>query len=188
MAILAPNPSFNGLSDVQVSQVFARIACTANLVAELCREHAATVGDTEQKNTFHALNALVSSLGAMADIGTPLGNTGDLAAWMLGPECHGLNGAQHAGDRPAPTRFNGLSDGQLSLLLRNIATSIDLLAETCSESAANAGRTTAALHFHVVGEMLSSVGALADMALCSPVKGSFAVWKAGVVFCPEVLA
>jgi hypothetical protein len=44
------------------------------------------------------------------------------------------------------------------------------------------------MHFHVVGEMLSSVGALADMALCSPVKGSFAVWKAGPVFCPEALA
>lgn len=63
MAHHHPNPSFNGLNDDQVSRIFARITCTASLVAELSREHAATAGNTAHKTTFQALDALVSTLG-----------------------------------------------------------------------------------------------------------------------------
>lgn len=182
MAHHRPNPSFNGLNDDQVSRIFARITCTANLVAALCREHADTVGNSAHKTTFQALDALVSSLGAMADMPAHLGNTGDLAAWTVGPLLHGEQSARYANDQPPPTRFNGLSDTQLSQLLRNIATSTDLLAETCSKSGANAGLAPAALHFHALGDMLSTMGALADMALCSPVKAHFTAWTLGPLF------
>ena len=182
MAHHHPNPSFNGLNDDQVSRIFARITCTASLVAELSREHATTAGNTAHKTTFQALDALVSSLGAMAEMPANAGHIGDLAAWTVGPPVHSGQSAQQSGDRPPPTRFNGLSDTQLSQLLLNIATSTDLLAETCSESGANAGLAPAALHFHALEYMLSTMGALADMALCSPVKDHFTAWTLGPLF------
>lgn len=76
---------FAGLTDKQVLQLFERIATTANLMADICRDKAEEFGEHEAALTFHALDTMLNGVGALADL--PTGGTcvGSFTDWMVGP-------------------------------------------------------------------------------------------------------
>lgn len=76
---------FNGLTDDQVLAIFGRIAVTASLMASMCRAEADRNGEKDVALTFHALDTMLSGVGALADhaMGGEWG--GDFAEWMVGP-------------------------------------------------------------------------------------------------------
>lgn len=76
---------FAGLTDDQVLMLFEKIAITANLMAEICRDKAEEFGEHDAALTFHALDTMLSGVGAMADMPSGGGCVGGFADWMLGP-------------------------------------------------------------------------------------------------------
>ena len=82
----APSGRFSGLTDDQVRMLFEKIATTANLMAEICRDKADEHGDHEDvAQTLHILETMLCGVGAMADIPTGGDCVGGLADWMVGP-------------------------------------------------------------------------------------------------------
>lgn len=79
------NQKFAGLTDSQVCSVLHQIASQADLMANMCRGQAELAGERDTAYTFHALDTMLCSLGALADM--PLGGAfaGDFGDWMLGP-------------------------------------------------------------------------------------------------------
>lgn len=76
---------FNGLSHDQVRRILEQIATKANIMAEMCREQAERAGDNDFAMTFHALDSMLCSLGALADMPTGGAIVGGFGDWMLGP-------------------------------------------------------------------------------------------------------
>ncbi len=81
--------------------------------------------------------------------------------------------------------FAGLTDGQVRIVLRKIASQADLMAHMCRGQAELAGESDAAYTFHALSTMLCSLGALADMPLGSAVSGGFGDWMLGPLFSPK---
>lgn len=76
---------FSGLTDEQVKMLFEKIASSCNLMADLCRSKAEDHGDSDAALTFHALDAMLCGVGAMADMATGGTVGGSFSDWMLGP-------------------------------------------------------------------------------------------------------
>lgn len=76
---------FAGLTDDQVLMLFGKIATTANLMAEICRGKAEEFGEHDVALTLHALDTMLSGVGAMADMPSGGDCVGGFADWMLGP-------------------------------------------------------------------------------------------------------
>lgn len=76
---------FSGLTDDQVRRVLSQIASQANLMSSMCRIEADKAGESDTAITFHALDTMLCSLGALADM--PIGGDvgGGFADWMVGP-------------------------------------------------------------------------------------------------------
>lgn len=83
------------------------------------------------------------------------------------------------------TSFSGLTDSQVLQVLRQIATSVNLMAEMCRERAEAFGDQDVALTFHALDTMLLGVGALADMPTGGDTVGDFAAWMVGPLFWRE---
>lgn len=79
---------FNGLPPEQVHQILEKIATMANLMADMCREHAERAGVDDVAMSFHALDAMLCSVGALADMPTGGQVVGDFGDWMIGPLFH----------------------------------------------------------------------------------------------------
>ncbi len=79
------NPKFNGLSDDQVLSLFERVATNVNLLSSICREKAEEHGSDDVALTFHALDTMLCSIGALADLPSNGNVVGGFADWMLGP-------------------------------------------------------------------------------------------------------
>lgn len=76
---------FSGLTDDQVLQLFAQIASTANLMCDICRTKADEHGGDDAALTFHALDAMLRGVGAMADMPSGGDCVGGFADWVVGP-------------------------------------------------------------------------------------------------------
>lgn len=76
---------FSGLTDDQVLRLFEKIATTANLMAEICRDKAEEFGEKDVALTLHALNVMLSGIGAMADMPSGGACVGGFSDWMMGP-------------------------------------------------------------------------------------------------------
>ena len=76
---------FNGLTLEQVERLLSQIACTVDLACRICRQECETHGTTKVAYTFAALDAMLSSVGGMADMASPEPIHGGLSAWLLGP-------------------------------------------------------------------------------------------------------
>ena len=81
----APSGRFAGLTDDQVMMLFGKIASTANLMAEICRDKAEEFGENDVATTFHALDTMLLGIGAMADMPSDGDCVGGFADWMVGP-------------------------------------------------------------------------------------------------------
>ena len=79
------NPKFSGLTDAQVIQLFERIASTIELMSSICREKAEEHGERDVALTFHALDTMLRSVGALADMPTGGNCVGSFSDWILGP-------------------------------------------------------------------------------------------------------
>ncbi len=79
-----PTNRFNGLTDEQVLALFERIATACNLMSEMCIDAAHRSRDAASEMIFHALDTMLTSTGALADL--PLGGdcVGTHADWMVG--------------------------------------------------------------------------------------------------------
>lgn len=87
---------FSGLSDDQVLSLFEKIATTANLMAEICRDKAEEFGGHEAALTFHALDTMLCGVGALADLPTGGNCVGGFADWMVGPMFNNTAEVSHA--------------------------------------------------------------------------------------------
>ena len=83
--LTAAADKFAGLSDDQVLKLFEKIATTVNLMAEICRDKGEEFGEHEAALTFHALDAMLCGVGALADLPTGGNCVGGFADWMVGP-------------------------------------------------------------------------------------------------------
>jgi hypothetical protein len=81
----ATTQKFSGLTDDQVCRVLSQIASQADMMANMCRMEADRAGEHDAAITFHALDTMLCSLGALADM--PIGGNvlGGFADWMVGP-------------------------------------------------------------------------------------------------------
>ena len=79
------NPKFNGLTDDQALMLFEKIAMTTYVIADLCRAAAQRHGHEEVASTFHALDTMICSVGALADHAAGGNCVGGFAAWIVGP-------------------------------------------------------------------------------------------------------
>ena len=82
---MATKTKFSGLSDSQVLLLFKQIATTSHLIAGICRDKAEELGEHEAALTFHAIDTMLSGIGALADLPTGGDVVGDFADWMVGP-------------------------------------------------------------------------------------------------------
>ena len=76
---------FAGLNDDQVLSLFERIATTANLMSEICRDKANEYGQHDAASTLHALDTMLRGVGALADMPSGGQCIGGFADWMVGP-------------------------------------------------------------------------------------------------------
>ena len=88
------NHKFSGLSDEQVLQLFEKIASTVDLMSTICLEKADEHGGDQIAFTFHALDTMLRSVGAMADMPTGGNCVGNFAAWMVGPNFNKTTGGE----------------------------------------------------------------------------------------------
>lgn len=80
------------------------------------------------------------------------------------------------------SKFNGLSDAQVLMLMSQIATTINLVCEVCREAAERHGCTEAGYTFHALDTLLCGVGAMADHATGGGCIGGFTDWMMGPLF------
>jgi hypothetical protein len=81
-------------------------------------------------------------------------------------------------------KFAGLSDDQVLMLLGQIATTINLMADICRAEALRQSENDVALTFHTLETMLCGVGAMADHATGGDCVGDFTAWMVGPLFHP----
>jgi hypothetical protein len=79
-------------------------------------------------------------------------------------------------------KFNGLTDDQVLMVLNQVATTIDLMAKLCRQSCALHDGDAAGLTFYALDNMLSSTGAMTDLATGGNIGGDFAEWMMGPDF------
>ena len=82
-------------------------------------------------------------------------------------------------------KFSGLSIDQALDLFKQIAVTVDLMADICRDKAEELGTHTAAQTFLALDVMLLGVGALADLPTGGSIKGPFADWMVGPGFSAE---
>ena len=78
--------------------------------------------------------------------------------------------------------FESLTEGQVQLILEQIATTVNLMVDICRSEAERHGEKDVALTFHAFSTMLSGVGALADHASGCNCVGDFPTWMVGPTF------
>jgi len=79
------NEKFAGLTDAQVERILEQVATVLNLACDICKNEAERHSGHESAYTFHALDYILSGVGALADMPIRGGVVGDFGAWMMGP-------------------------------------------------------------------------------------------------------
>lgn len=89
------NPKFAGLTDEQVLLVLEQVASTIGLACDICRSEALRHGDHEVALSFHALDHMLTGVGALADMASGTNVIGDIYAWLCGPNFHTRDSAKN---------------------------------------------------------------------------------------------